>query len=146
MQETRGGESSLLDAPGPAGRGDGRHGHGLMQIDDRSFPGFCKSEDWKDPAKNIDMGARILAEKKRFLATKGFPAALLERGAVAAYNCGEGNVLKAHLAGKDIDIRTAGHNYSARVMAFAEVDSRIRPESEGSAISSKNLSENGNDS
>lgn len=127
MRETAGGESKWLDVPGPGGRGDGGHGHGLMQIDDRSFPDFCRSEDWKDPAKNVDMGARILAEKRHFLATKQFPIPLLERGAIAAYNCGEGNVLKAHLAGEDLDIHTADHNYSACVMAFADAYVGICP-------------------
>ena len=127
MQETRGGESQLLKDPdgAPDGNpaddtGDAGHGHGLMQIDDRSFPEFCKSEDWKDPAENIAFGARVLAEKRHYLATKNIPLDILERASVAAYNCGEGNVLKAHLAGEDIDSRTAGHCYSARVMAFAK--------------------------
>jgi hypothetical protein len=127
MQETRGGESSLLkDSDGiPDGNpaddtGDAGHGHGLMQIDDRSFPEFCSSENWKDPAKNIAFGAQVLAEKRHFLATKKVPWNILERASVAAYNCGGGNVLKAHEAGEDLDSRTTGHCYSARVLAFAE--------------------------
>ena len=59
-RETRGGTSPLLDVQGPAGRGDGGHGHGLMQIDDRSFPDFCRSVQWSDARLNIDFGARVL--------------------------------------------------------------------------------------
>ncbi len=130
MRETRGGESKLLDKPGPEGRGDRDatgiyHGHGLMQIDDRSFPAFCQSEDWKDPAKNIAFGARALDRKRRFLSQAGVPDALLERAAIAAYNCGEGNVLKVYRAGQELDARTAGHNYSKAVLEYAEVYAEI---------------------
>ncbi len=47
-------------------------------------------------------------------------AALVERAAIAAYNCGEGNVRKAIEAGIDVDAPTAGHDYSRAVLAFAE--------------------------
>jgi len=127
MRETRGGESKLLkDSDGiqdgnPADdTGDAGHGHGLMQIDDRSFPAFCQSEEWKDPAKNIEFGARVLDGKRRFLSRAGVPDELIERAAIAAYNCGEGNVLKAYRAGEDLDSRTAGRNYSKNVLEFAE--------------------------
>lgn len=113
-RETDVGRSPLLRD----GKGDSGHGHGLMQIDDRSFPEFCASSAWRDPAKNIMMGAKVLAGKRRYLRDKA-PAEDLERCAVAAYNCGEGTVAKALKAGVDPDTRTAHGDYARSVLEFA---------------------------
>ena len=126
MRETAGGTSHLLDCIGPAGRGDGGHGHGLMQIDDRSFPEFCQSDRWADPKWNILMGAEVLAGKLQALRKLtaihliyGMEAEDMERAAIAAYNCGAGRVVQALTEGKDVDAHTAGKNYSSRVLAAA---------------------------
>jgi hypothetical protein len=37
--------------------GDGGHGYGIMQIDDRSFPEWCNSGLWKDVNAAIQKGA-----------------------------------------------------------------------------------------
>jgi len=130
MRETQGGLSPLLDRPGPEGRGDrdteGRyHGHGLCQIDDRSFPEFCAGPDWKDAAKNIEMGARVVGRKRAFLAARTLGFKLtdddLERAAIAAYNAGEGRVLKAIEQGRDPDSCTAHGDYAAAVLRYAEL-------------------------
>jgi hypothetical protein len=44
--------------------GDGGHGHGLFQIDDRSW-GFAATPAAMDPAKNADMAASILQDDLR---------------------------------------------------------------------------------
>ena len=130
MRETQGGLSPLLDRPGPEGRGDrdteGRyHGHGLCQIDDRSFPAFCAGPDWKDAAKNIEMGARVVGRKRAFLAARTLGFKLtdddLERAEIAAYNAGEGRVLKAIEQGRDPDSCTAHGDYAAAVLRYAEL-------------------------
>ena len=130
MRETQGGLSPLLDRPGPEGRGDrdteGRfHGHGLCQIDDRSFPEFCAGPDWKDAAKNIAMSAWVLARKRAYLAARTLGFKLtdddLERAAIAAYNAGEGRVLKAIVQGRDHDSCTAHGDYAAAVLRYAEL-------------------------
>jgi hypothetical protein len=130
MCETQGGLSPLLDRPGPEGRGDRDkdghyHGHGLCQIDDRSFPEFCAGPDWKDAAKNIEMAVRILARKRAFLAGGTLDFKLtnddLERAAIAAYNAGEGRVLKAIEQRRDPDSCTAHGGYAAAVLRFAEL-------------------------
>ena len=130
MRETQGGLSSLLDRQGPEGRGDrdkeGRyHGHGLCQIDDRSFPEFCAGQDWKDPAKNIGMGAWVLGRKRAFLAARTLGFKLtddgLERAVIAAYNAGEVRVLNAIEQGRDPDACTAHGDYAAVVLRYADL-------------------------
>jgi hypothetical protein len=130
MRETQGGLSLLLDRPGPEGRGDrdkeGRyHGHGLCQIDDRSFPEFCAGPAWKDAAKNIAMGAWALGRKRAFLAARTLGFMLtdddLERASVAAYNAGEGLVLKAIERHRDPDTCTAHGDYAASVLRYADL-------------------------
>jgi Transglycosylase SLT domain len=104
-------------------KGDAGHGHGLMQIDDRSFGDWLASNDWTDPATNIEKGVQVLAGKYNYLNGQGLLNDLDEaaavQAAIAAYNCGEGNVAKVLRAGDDIDSRTAGHDYSADVLARA---------------------------
>ena len=130
MRETQGGLSPLLDRPGPEGRGgrdnEGRyHGHGLCQIDDCSFPEFCGGADWKDAAKNIEMGAWVLGRKRAFLParTLGFNLTYddLERAAIAACDAGEGRVLKEIEQGRDPDGCTAHGDYAAAVLRYAEI-------------------------
>lgn len=105
------------------GKGDAGHGHGLMQIDDRSFGAWLAANDWQDPATNIAMGVKILTDKYNYLASHGLLDDLsdteAQQAAVAAYNCGEGNVAKVIRAGEDIDSRTAGRDYSVDVLARA---------------------------
>ncbi|MCA1591082.1 MAG: MBL fold metallo-hydrolase [Acidobacteria bacterium] len=101
--------------------GDGGHGHGIMQIDDRSFPEFTSSDRWKDPRQNILKGAEVLSGKRRFLSRRGVSGQALTRASVAAYNGGEGRVLRAINAGRDVDSVTTHQNYSADVLARAAV-------------------------
>lgn len=90
-QESRGGDA--LSPVGPGGTGDGGHGRGLMQIDDRFHPSFiaAKFDDglplWKDPTQNIMYGTRLL--RRNLDAAKGNMLA-----AIAAYNCGLSRVLR----------------------------------------------------
>jgi hypothetical protein len=121
--------------------GDGGHGYGLMQIDARSYPGWAESGHWRDAASGIHKGAEVLAEKRqRLLSKAGLPQtvrarngvvyhyvspsfddndSLLERVAIAAYNCGDWAAY--HLSkGRDCDRGTTGKDYSADVLKRAK--------------------------
>lgn len=84
-RESLGGDA--LRPAGPGGVGDGGHGHGIMQIDDRSHGGFCGAKDdtgaplWADPAMSIMYGARLLARLAKASSADWDIA-------IAAYNCG----------------------------------------------------------
>jgi peptidoglycan hydrolase-like protein with peptidoglycan-binding domain len=90
--------------------GDGGHGRGLMQIDDRSWGSWLASHHGgMDPASNIMKGAEILRSS-----INSFHGNV--RYGVAAYNCGAGNVENAIRNGYSCDHYTANGNYSADVL------------------------------
>lgn len=103
--------------------GDSGYGHGPMQIDKRSFPVWC--EAWRSGNLTIEDGIRqgclVLKQKLKALRVlvPEIPEELRLRAAIAAYNCGEGNVRKAFRAGKDIDTYTTGKDYSKDVLERA---------------------------
>lgn len=100
------------------------HGHGPMQVDDRTDKAFCKM--WRDgklsPEEGISRGCEILFSKQKEVSRllKGLTKQDSLRASVAAYNCGTGNVKKSVLEGADIDKRTAHSNYSRDVIERAE--------------------------
>lgn len=103
---------ALLEPKGPAGKGDAGHGHGLAQIDDRTWGTWLRTHTWWDPAVNIDKGAEILATALRTFGgdyTK----------ALAAYNSGPRNVAKAIAAGQHPDHFTTGKDYGTDVLRRA---------------------------
>jgi soluble lytic murein transglycosylase-like protein len=95
-------------------RGDGGHGRGLMQIDDRSHGSWLAGHDGgMDPKSNIDYGTSIIAANLRqFHGNK--------HEALAAYNSGAGNVQRALRNGLSPDAYTANHNYGADVLRRAK--------------------------
>lgn len=108
-QESRWGRALSSD-----GTGDGGHGHGIMQIDDRSFGTWLASNNWRDPYTNVKKGIQILKGKRTYLTNK-VPLHKLEEASIAAYNTGEGNVAKSIAAGRHPDSTTAGGSYSASI-------------------------------
>jgi hypothetical protein len=100
---------------GPLPPDGGGFGRGLMQIDFDAQE-FARTGSWQDPEQNILVGAKILAGYRDFVQRKTTLAgSALLQAAVAAYNCGPGNVLRAIQDGRDIDFYTAGRNYSKDV-------------------------------
>lgn len=135
-RESRGGEA--LVPTGPGGLGDNGHGHGLMQIDDRSHRAFCCQTYpdgrlvWKDAEANIQQGALILAT-----AMRGFGGD--EVKALAAYNAGTRRV---HFACAELtapadplailaacDAVTTGGNYASDVLRRRDALSKPHKES-----------------
>lgn len=141
--------STALSPPGPAGTGDGGHGRGLMQIDDRYHGDWLATNEWWVPLRNIRKGAEIFQGNVRFfqarpgnspMTVKGTvigaggdvrdprPLAdpLLTAASLAAYNAGPGNVLRAIALGLDHDSPTTPYKqtngqegYSRRIIASA---------------------------
>jgi hypothetical protein len=116
--------------------GDGGHGYGIMQIDDRSYPDWCHSGLWKDATAGIQKGASVLDAKREtirdgqgkrlkvggvsFTGKSNLSAAELLRTAVAAYNAGLWAYYGLSRNGNP-DARTTGHDYSADTLARAKV-------------------------
>jgi len=116
-----------LKPPGPAGTGDGGHGRGLCQIDDRYYPRFCAGEDWKDPFLNISLAKEIIEGNYYYLIktystsadTVDFEKTMTM--ACAAYNCGLGGVKRGMKAGYGYDHFTTGGNYGMEVTRLSKV-------------------------
>lgn len=94
--------------------GDGGHGHGLMQIDDRFHGPFLRNnQNGLNPASNIDYGTSLLRQNLNHF--KGD-----YQKALAAYNAGIGGVERALRNGRSADSATTGNNYGADVLRRAE--------------------------
>lgn len=128
------GEFEWLTRPG-----DGGHGYGLMQIDGRSYPGWVAMRGWILAEDGIHYGAEVLADKRDGLIRRAgllvsvrergtqniyrftmpaFAGPVIERVAIAAYNCGDWAAYHAS-KGRDVDRGTTGGNYSSDVLSRA---------------------------
>jgi hypothetical protein len=126
-----------LRPKGPAGTGDfgprkfptafrtgalppnGGYGRGLMQIDFDAFP-FARTGNWQDPEANINTGCSVLKSNLDLLGRRtSLTGRDLLQAAIAAYNCGAGNVLSAVHGGHDLDFFTTGRDYSKDVLSRA---------------------------
>jgi hypothetical protein len=97
--------------PGSLPPDGGGFGRGLMQIDFDAHQ-FAQTGNWRDPQANITQGCQVLAQTFAFLKKRtNLQGTELLRAALAGYNAGPGNVLKAIKAGKDFDSVTAHGNY-----------------------------------
>ena len=134
-RESNWGQGSDMHPKGPAGTGDWARrdparwgypmppdglgwGRGLMQVD-YAQSDFGKTGNWQDPEANITFGADELAGNIAYFKSHAHGSADPLRAAVAAYNCGRGNVNRAITNNVDVDAFTTGHNYSQDVTARA---------------------------
>jgi len=101
----------------PDGKGFGR---GIMQIDYDAHE-FARGDQWKDPARNITYGGSVLRGNIVWLRDNipNLGGKNLLRAAVAAYNCGCGNVARAIKSGRSVDFYTAHRDYSTDVLSRA---------------------------
>ena len=91
-------------------------GRGLMQIDYDAH-GFARTGPWREPLANIRYGCQVLIDARSLLRKRtSLSGRGLLRSALAAYNCGAGNVLRALREGVDVDFYTAGRNYARDVV------------------------------
>jgi soluble lytic murein transglycosylase-like protein len=87
-----------------------------MQIDYDAHA-FARTGNWKDPKDNIYYGCKVLKGSYDFLQQKtNLEGRALLRAALAGYNCGPGNALKAVQRRLDIDHFTAKRDYSKNVL------------------------------
>jgi hypothetical protein len=118
--------------------GDGGHGRGLFQIDDRSHAAFLARHGAAGPGGKppVAAAARYAADLLRwnldYGARNGVPPAQRLKFALSAYNAGAGGALAGFREG-DSDRRTTGGNYGREVLRrhaiFLELlgDGGVRP-------------------
>jgi len=114
---------------GDYGRRDGElekqyHGFGYWQIDIGSYPEFVKSGQWKDPYLTCMKAIHVLEEKRKYLAKRvdidKIGLDTYHRAITAAYNCGQGNVMRAIEKGVDVDRYTHQGDYSKVVWSLRD--------------------------
>jgi soluble lytic murein transglycosylase-like protein len=101
---------------------DGYHGFGIMQVDIGTDREFCCNWDPTDVQRSIERGAQILALKKAALAHYKVTSL---KSIIAAYNAGEGTVIKSIRAGEDVDTHTKGGNYASDVLRRMAVFAKL---------------------
>lgn len=70
LMERESGSGEYLSPRGPEGTGDGGHGRGLFQIDDRTNGNWLLVNNWHDPYVNAKKGSELLRSKLKELGTR----------------------------------------------------------------------------
>jgi len=124
--------------------GDGGHGRGMFQQDDRYQQAFlsstrgCKNGSSiplyktalpKGRVPTVSAGAKrcvdMIEAGIRYAKTNGVPDGHRLSFALSAYNAGEGGALKGWREHRNADAQTAGGNYAADVLERAAVVRRL---------------------
>jgi hypothetical protein len=106
--------------------GDVGHGHGLGQIDDRTWGPWLLANDWKDP--NVSIPKIVEIFDGGYVILQDIPSA------VAAYNCGPGRVKRLmnnfiHPPIDALDMLTTGKDYVSWVFdRMAEFEAPVELE------------------
>jgi soluble lytic murein transglycosylase-like protein len=100
-------------------------GYGIMQVDIKSNPAFCKTWNKDDVQGSINAGTAMLAQKRDILAQSGITDIRL---IAAAYNCGQNRVLDCVKAQptQDPDQHTTYQNYGTDVVNRMQVFTKLR--------------------
>ena len=102
--------------------GDGGHGRGVFQIDDRYHADWLRRNGAGAPgavppvAAAADYAAQLLAANFAYGRSKGLSGQRLLKFAAAAYNAGAGGAWKALQLTGDPDSNTTGRNYGADIL------------------------------
>jgi peptidoglycan hydrolase-like protein with peptidoglycan-binding domain len=102
--------------------GDGGHGRGLFQVDDRSHAAFLRRHGVGGPggippvAAAADYAGQLLKDNLAFGRGKGLAGDALLKFALSAYNAGAGGAWRSLQERGDSDARTAHGNYARDVL------------------------------
>jgi hypothetical protein len=99
------------------------HGFGFVQIDTGSYPDFIQNTPLADYKSYLRKAILVLEEKRKSITGAGFKPENFDddyflRAIAAAYNSGQGNVIKSLRLGRDVDLTTYQGDYSKEVMKF----------------------------
>ena len=97
------------------------HGFGFVQIDIHSYPELINSTPLEDYPAYLEKAILVLEEKRKSIERAGFTEESLGnedfiRAILAAYNSGQGNVIRSLRRGRDVDTTTHQGDYSKDVM------------------------------
>lgn len=103
--------------------GDSGHGRSYFQIDDRSYPDFVNSTPLSDVEAYCNKAIECLEEKRKYLESKNYTSNTMttdeyEMAITCAYNCGQGNVVKALDKGRSPNVYTFNGDYGTAVMEY----------------------------
>ena len=116
------------------------HGFSPFQIDKDTAPQFGRlminRGEWTDLFKAAKVCIAVLEEKRDYLDAQGMAEEklgtnLYNRAITAAYNCGQGRVVKALRAGVDVDRFTYSGDYSKDVFRVIPIVHEIIREQHG---------------
>jgi hypothetical protein len=119
-------ESSAGGGLDSRGLSDHGHGHGLIQIDDRSYGPWLASHNWRDQTVNMSKGVDILLQDhqqvQRLAGSLGMSPTSdqLIKWTISSYNAGPSGSVEAARKHGDSDFGTANANYARDVLARAE--------------------------
>lgn len=107
-------------------KGDGGHGHGIMQIDDRTWNTWLIANSWRDPEVNIGKAGSILKDDLDSISSRypNISAELIAAAVIGAYNAGRTRALSSIANGVDIDNYTTD-NYVAGNKGVKRILNRI---------------------
>jgi hypothetical protein len=94
--------------------------YGLFQIDRRYHADFISSPEAETVEGQAKYALALIEENRHLLRVICKVPDMLEHGAIAAYNCGPRNVIRALSKGLDVDTYTTGRDYSAWIWKRAD--------------------------
>lgn len=138
------------------------HGYGFVQIDTGSYPQFIRDTPLSDYKAWLHKAIEVLEEKRRSMVTTFAKCNIgpdddnYIRAILAAYNSGQGNVIKSLIHGRDVDSTTYQGDYSKETMKFRyqywdmfheedppQPEGIVNDKPESEPIENKALAENG---